>query len=119
MGSRTNYDGEIAITPALTWAQIRQLPKFDHLEMALVKKSADTEQGQIVVITCAAVRPRIDTDSYRVELELERLVDALPGGHEFSGHIDCQGEEPGDLTRLVVSDGAVCRISPIITWPEA
>jgi hypothetical protein len=41
-----------------------------------------------------------------------------PGGHEFTGRLDCAGEETGDLWRLEVHDRQAVKVTPRIVWPD-
>ncbi|WP_435111643.1 DUF6205 family protein [Nocardiopsis synnemataformans] len=118
MGYGVTFDGEITVDPPLNWGQIRRSPASDDLEMVQDEKKTDTEEGQTLVISCARLRPQIEADGYRVELQLQALVDIFGAAHTFGGYIECWGEDQGDLTRLVVREGKVLRIKPTITWPQ-
>lgn len=39
-------------------------------------------------------------------------------GATFTGYLECQGEEAGDLWRVYVRNGQAVRVDPKIVWPD-
>ncbi|MZF56897.1 hypothetical protein GTX53_24215 [Streptomyces sp. SID5594] len=137
MGYRTNVTGEFAITPPLTWGEIKNGPfttamalgKAVRLYMASAhdydlalrvnEESVETTEGTLVRRTAAALVMR-EIDDYRernlVE-QVQEIIDAFPG-HTFTGRLDCEGEENTDLWRVVVREGRALRVEPRIVWPD-
>jgi Family of unknown function (DUF6205) len=121
MGYKANFTGEIAITPPLTWARIRQ-PFGDRILQDLRIRQdedvRDSDEGQVKVITGVAVEPTSSYGSgYGMVDDLQALVDVHGSGHQFTGHIEATSEE-GDKWRLAVRDGQAVQVHPRIVWPD-
>lgn len=54
---------------------------------------------------------------YNIVDHVQEVINAHPD-HEFSGRLDCSGEESGDLWRLEVHDRRAVRVQPRIVWPD-
>ena len=97
MGYKANFTGEIAITPPLTWAEIRQ-PFGDRilqdLRIRQYEDVQDSDEGQVRTIKGVAVEPASTYGSgYGMVDDLQALVDTHGGSHQFAGHIEATGEE--------------------------
>lgn len=131
MGYNTRVDGEFAINPPLTWNEIKNSPfnqpgreglwcaeKID-LGLRVNETSVDTDDGPLLRRTASAlVMPYIDEyRAYTLIEQVQQCIDLFPG-HTFNGRLDCEGEETGDLWRVVIRDGRAVRVEPRIVWPD-
>ncbi|MFH9248191.1 DUF6205 family protein [Streptomyces lydicus] len=128
MGYTTRVTGEFTITPPLTWNEIKGSPFSpyppagdDRIELVLRvdEKTIETEDGPLHRRTASAL-VMSEIDEYRAHGLLEvvqRAVDSFPG-HQWSGRLDCEGEETADLWRVVIRDGRAVKVTPRIVWPE-
>lgn len=128
MGYITSARGQIAITPPLTWGQIREsdflphdLGGKDQLDVALVvdESTDDCDEGTLTVRIAVAVEARYQDEArnYNIVRHLQQLIDAFPD-HEFTGRLDCEGEDTGDLWRLEIHDRKAVKVQPRIVWPD-
>lgn len=128
MSYTTRVTGEFAITPPLGWPEFKDSRFAPHnltsrytpsLVLRVNEESVDTPEGLLLRRTAAALVMR-EIDEYRenglVE-EVQGVVDAFPG-HEFTGRLDCEGEENSDVWRVRVKNGRVVRVDPEIVWPD-
>lgn len=58
-----------------------------------------------------------EATGYDIVEHVQEVVDAYPE-HEFTGRLDCFGEEAGDLWRLEVHDRQAVKVEPRIVWPD-
>lgn len=125
MSYDTSVDGQFAIDPPLTWAEIRTSPaptkqngNFD-VALQLTEQTIDTEDGQSIRKTAATLIPGWEERGtfYNLVEHLQAVIDAHPG-HQFTGHFECDGEDSGDLWRVVIRDGKAVRVEPRIVWPD-
>ncbi len=61
-----------------------------------------------------------EIDGYRADSLLDEVqvaIDAFPG-HDWSGRLDCEGEQNGDMWRVVIRDGRAVKVKPRIVWPD-
>lgn len=128
MGYYTSVDGEIRIQPPLTWAEIKDSPflpgspndktEYD-VRLRADEETIDTDEGQLVRKTCSVLLPRWDDSfkAYHLVEHVQAVIDAFPG-RTFTGRLDCEGEETGDLWRVVVRDGRALKVEPRIVWPD-
>lgn len=127
MGYYTSVDGEITITPPLSWAEIKDSPfvpshpSSDELDVNLVidETSTDTDEGTLLRRSSSTLRPSSDEafKAYHLIEHVQQAIDAFPG-HEFTGRLTCEGEEAGDLWRVVIRDGRAVKVTPRIVWPD-
>jgi len=128
MGYITSARGQIDVTPPLTWGQIRQSDFLPHdlggsqqLDVALVVEEAseDRDEGTLTVRLGVGVEARYQEEArnYYLVQHLQKLIDAFPG-HEFSGRLECEGEDTGDLWRLEVQGRKAVKVQPRIVWPD-
>ncbi|MEV8353151.1 DUF6205 family protein [Streptomyces niveus] len=128
MGYITHVTGEFAITPQLTWTEIKDSPYSpippagdDRLELVLRvdEVTVDTDDGPLLRRTASAL-VMSEIDEYRAYGLLDAVqaaVDAFPG-HEWSGRLECEGEENSDMWRVIIRDGRALKIEPRIVWPD-
>ncbi|WP_370665416.1 DUF6205 family protein [Streptomyces sp. IBSBF 2507] len=128
MGYYTSVTGEIRIEPPLTWAEIKDNPALPEtaggrseydVHLRIDEETVDTDEGQLTRKTCAALVPAWDDSfkAYHLVEHVQEMIDAFPG-HTFTGRLDCEGEEGGDLWRVVVRDGRAVKVTPSIVWPD-
>lgn len=121
MGYEARFSGEIAITPPLTWAEIRTSPGLEDLRIRVHEDVTDTPAGQNRVLTGVAVAAAHDFPygGYGMLSELEALARAHFRRHEFAGFIEALGDE-GDRWRITICDGHAVRQVGRVAWePEA
>jgi hypothetical protein len=79
----------------------------------------EVEDFTIVRFTASEIKP---TDSsmkaYGIVAEVQKIVDILGDGYTYSGYIELNGEEPGDLWRIYIRQGKAVEVQPKIVWPE-
>ncbi|MFC7817567.1 DUF6205 family protein [Streptomyces sp. NPDC057367] len=128
MGYYTNVTGEIRIEPPLTWSEIRDNPTLPEtaggrseydVRLRIDEETVDTDDGQLTRKTCSALVPAWDDSfkAYHLVEHVQEMIDAFPG-HSFTGRLDCEGEESGDLWRVVIRDGRAVKVTPSIVWPD-
>jgi hypothetical protein len=130
MGYITRVTGEFAITPPLTWDEIMgsrfhvvcpDLQYADGIDLGLRihEESTETPEGTLIRRTAAAlVMPEIDEyRAYTLIEQVQRVVDMFPA-HDWTGRLDCEGEDNTDVWRVVIRDGRALKIEPRIVWPD-
>lgn len=121
MGYYTRVTGEFAIEPPLTWTEIRDnpVPTDRDVRLRIDEETVDTDEGPLTRKTSSALVPRWDDSfkAYHLIEHVQKVIDAFPG-HTFTGRLDCEGEESGDLWRVVVRDGRAEKVEPRIVWPD-
>lgn len=128
MGYYTRVDGEIRIEPPLTWAEIKTntlLPETEggrseyDVRLRIDEETVDTDEGQMIRKTCSALVPAWAESfkAYHLVEHVQLMIDAFPA-HTFTGRLECEGEEGGDLWRVIVRDGRAEKVTPRIVWPD-
>lgn len=129
MGYYTRFGGEIRITPPLPWVEIKTSPfvvtgdygSVDRdCKLRIVEESVDTDEGTLIRRHADAVVCTYDgqTKAYCIVEHLQELLDLHGEGHTFGGYIEAEGEEAGDLWRLMVKNGRAVKVEPRIVWPD-
>lgn len=128
MGYYTNYSDEIAIEPPLSWAELQEVPQFcvgDYgysdrdVKLRVVDEKVNTSEGLLIKRTATHIEPSSE-DSYKgysIVEHVQELVDKFGKSHAFTGYINAEGEEAGDLWRLYVIEGNATKVEPEIIWP--
>jgi uncharacterized protein DUF6205 len=128
MGYVTRFTGEIVIVPPIPWGKIQNSPFLPDsakardgrdLKFRIQEEAVDTDEGRLYRRSAVALVSTWDDDArgYDIVEHLQEAVDAFPA-HEFSGRLDCEGEETGDLWRLEVHDRRAVKVRPRIVWPN-
>ena len=127
MGYTTTVDGEIDITPPLSWQEIKTSPFAPNdtthgdfnVRLRIDETSIDTEDGALLRRCAPALVPAWEEAfrAYNLVEHVQAAIDAFPG-HVFSGRLECEGENAGDLWRVVVRDGRAVKVQPRIVWPD-
>lgn len=128
MGYYTTVEGEITITPPLAWNEFRNSPfnsasldTFDgmkNIKLRINEESVETDEGQLIRRSATAlVAAWGDSSKYYYLVEhVQEAIDAFPG-HSFTGRLDCTGEEPGDIWRVIIRNGRATKVQPQLIWP--
>lgn len=122
MGYNTSVDGEIRIEPPLTWREFKDSPfAGDDLDVKLriEAETVDTDDGRLMRKTAPALIPSWEEKykAYKLVDHVQQAIDAFPG-HTFTGRLDCEGDDNGDLWRVVIRDGRAEKVVPRIVWPD-
>jgi hypothetical protein len=56
--------------------------------------------------------------AYGIIAEVQKIIDILGDGYTYSGYIELNGEESGDLWRIHIRQGKAVEVQPQIVWPE-
>jgi hypothetical protein len=122
MGYNTSVSGEIRIEPPLAWRDFKNSPFAGNdrdVTLHIEAETVDTDDGPLMRKTAVALVPTWE-DSYKAYNLVEHVqeaIDAFPD-RTFTGRLDCEGEEAGDLWRVVVRDRRAVKVTPRIVWPE-
>lgn len=124
MGYYSTVEGEITITPPITWGELRRIPgdpdeTWWSVKLPVSEETAETDEGTVIRRYVDKVTPARE-DGYKagkLEEHVQEVIDAFPG-HVFSGYLEVSGEEPGDLWRVHVKGGRAIRVDAEIVWPE-
>ena len=127
MGYVTTFNGQIEITPPIPWGQIKESPFLPDnartygkdIKFLIEEAERETDDGILVTRSAVGLVSTWDDDArgYHIVEEVQEAVDAHPS-HEFTGRLDCEGEEAGDLWRLEVRDRRAVKVTPRIVWPD-
>lgn len=129
MGYRTHVTGELNITPPLVWSEIRDTPfnassldSYDGLmevKLRIQEVRVETDEGSLIRKTASTLIGAFEEGykAYHLVDHVQMAVDAFPG-HTWTGRFDCEGEENGDLWRVVIRDGRAVKVTPRIVWPD-
>lgn len=125
MGYYTRTDGEIRIDPPLKWGEIRQSPFREDdgqrwLKILVATREVETDEGVMGVREGVAIVPTTDDEMkiYRPEGDLADILASISPDHTFSGFIQGEGEESGDVWRISVRDHRPHMVKAVLSWPE-
>lgn len=127
MGYVTSFRGEIAITPPIQWGQIKNSPFLPdnaksndkdvmfHVEQV----ERETDDGTLSVRSAVGLVTTWEDGArgYNIVAHVQEAINSYPG-HEFTGRLNCYGEESGDLWRLEVHGRRAVKVEPRIVWPD-
>lgn len=85
--SESHFDGEITITPPLTWNECRTTPGTDDAEVRAHEEITDGEFGQTRVLTGVAIVAKKFAHGHCLPASIQAIIDAHPT-HAFSGYIE-------------------------------
>lgn len=126
MGYTTRFSGEIRIDPPIPYEDIagqgfvregREWATKD-VRLKVVETPVDGTPGAYRREAVAIVGLG---DAYSLPHAVEHaqeIVDRWGPGRTFTGRLDAEGEEAGDIWRLVIRDGRAQEVRPQIVWPE-
>lgn len=128
MGYYTHYTDQINIYPPIKWSEVKDSP--------FVEKEDDRWGYVTKDVRFGITEERVDEDTvrkyadrieptqddeykgYDIVEHVQEIIDTYGKDRKFSGYINAEGEETGDLWRLYVRDGIAVAVKPEITWPE-
>lgn len=137
MGYITHLSGELTIQPPVTHGELRDQRSwlsfkqddwsYRSLRLDTTEREVETDDGKLLSRTSSSVGV-FDLGDGRhgpddVTTDIAALVNAFPD-HVFTGRIDYEGEENGDLARIIVdfdvehTAHSVRIVRPEIRWPE-
>jgi len=127
MGYHIAVDGRINIDPPIVPTEI--MSAGDALK-PLLPEMPGLGRGEHLVFVLSfplgigsayvAIRPRQDEiiEEERTELvaHLNSVLDALTPGHTFTGCFELDGEDPEDISRIVIRNGRAVEESATVIW---
>ncbi len=125
MGYLSHITGGCTIEPPLDAGELRLLPGLDFglVLVETVETYRDTDEGTLIVRT--GTRLGLITDdgvkAYEFEQDVARAVAAVADagdGHAVNGTFRVEGEDQGDVWRLVVTGGRIARENARLIWPD-
>lgn len=130
MGYYTRVSGEIQIDPPITWGELTGSPfledssEWRQVRLAVDIERIETDEGTLTKRSASRIVPSGE-DSYKcyeIEDHLRTLVKEFGNGRDFTGRLDGEGEENGDMWRMRV-DGdlkvEMIKVEPAWpTWPS-
>jgi hypothetical protein len=128
MGYTTNFQGEITITPPISWGDIKDSPFLPDraknrtnrdLMFRIIETPTETAEGTLIRREAVAMVSTWTDEARGTDIvkHLQEVVDAYPD-HAFTGRLDCEGEDAGDLWRLEVHNRTAVKVQPRIIWPD-
>lgn len=128
MSYTTSFDGSIDITPPIPWGKIKDSPFLPvnakgregrDLMFTLTQYERHTDEGVLLVTQADSLVSTWSDEArgYSIVKHLQEVVDLFPD-HEFTGRIDAQGEDAGDMWRLKVVERQATKFEPKIVWPR-
>jgi enoyl reductase-like protein len=132
MGYISDLSGEICINEDLKFEDHRKLMKakvaktldgqvpgdYD-VYVDYEQAFEDAKDYTIVRFVAAEIRPYYSSmKAYTIMEDVQRIVDLLGPGYTYSGAIEVDGEESGDLWRIYVRNGKAEAVRPQIVWPD-
>lgn len=134
MGYTTYFTGEITITPPIPWGRLTGSPFLPDnarnyggrdsdgprdLMFRIEEQTTETDEGILTRRSAAALVTTWEDEmkGYDIVEHLQEVIDAFPD-HEFTGRLDCAGEESPDIWRLEIHDRRAVKVRPRIVWPD-
>jgi len=124
MGYTTEFEGQIDLDPPLNASEILAIQTFSN-----ERHDETPEDREVMPGAWCHWIAQVDGDALEwdggekfyhaaewMQLVLDRFI--TPLGISANGTIEAQGEEAGDLWRIVVKDNVVRTIYPKIVWDE-
>lgn len=123
MGYLTRFDGFLTFSRPLMHGEVHAVPDDDDLYLfglEVFEDEEETDQGRIISKASEGIEVKVDDrcKGYDCEEQLQRIINALPPDVVVRGEIRCDGEDTGDVSRLVVHDRKVVREVPRLIWPD-
>lgn len=87
MSEDSTFDGEITITPPLTWNECRVTPGTDDAELRIDEQVTDSDAGQTRTLTGVAIVAKKFAHGPCLPGSIQAIIDAHPK-HEFFGYIE-------------------------------
>jgi hypothetical protein len=121
--------GEIQIEPPLIWRDVQDSVFLEinarhrktgrQLRFVIEETSVETNEGTLIRKEAVALVPTWGNygSPEMMKKHLQELVDAFPE-QIYTGRIDAEGEESGDMWRLKVVNGVARVFRPDIVWEK-
>lgn len=127
MGYNTRVTGRITIDPPIPWGVVSGsefLPphlgggeRNWGLRFVIREDTVDTDEGRSTKLSAVGVEaPKEPFKAYSIQEELQSVVTEFGEGHQFEGFLHCEGDEQGDVWRLMVEDGQVVKVTSRVVW---
>lgn len=128
MGDVVHATGSVAINPPLEWGDLtdkdrwlaarRRGSVWTDVLLVVTEESVDTQEGTLFRKSATRIVANDgESDMRDLEENIQEIV-TRHGDRQFTGYIECRSTDYGDVWRVMVRDGKVRRVDPIITWPE-
>lgn len=124
--------GRFRIEPPLTWSEFKDSPyrpenERSEPDLLLVVETSEVDgpDGVMLLHRAVAVQPgspgRLFAYHRGLLPSLQEFVTKHADGHTFTGFFECREVRdyiPTGPWRIVVGNGVVTTVEPLITWPE-
>lgn len=131
MGYRTRYNGEIAISPPIPWGLVKDsvfanqgydTPRSDErdVKFRITEETVETDEGTLIRRQAVAIVPSREDEprDNGTEHHVQEIIGQFGDARTFTGRIDAEGEEAGDIWRVEIRDGQAVRVGVRLVWPE-
>ncbi len=125
MGYLSHITGGCTIEPPLDAGELRLLPSEDYglVRIETVEDVRVVAEGILTVRTGTRLGLAWDdaVKAYDFESDVARAVAAVTeagDGHAVNGTFRVEGEDQGDVWRLVVTGGRIARENARLVWPD-
>jgi len=116
VGYLTSFIGEITITPPIPFGKAKDSPFYPvnvdrDVMFNLNVQYRDTDEGTLTVRQAVALVPIMEGPykGYSIIEHVQEAIDAYPD-HEFTGRLDCEGDDSGDVWRLEIHDRKAVKV---------
>lgn len=125
MGYRSVMNGEITITPRISFKELRALPEdimktgyYRSIRFDIQGEETTTDEGVLTTKYVEKLLPQYDDEfkAYGVVGDLQVIADMLPE-HTLEGYFEIEGEDMRDVWRMTVINGYADKIYPTLQWP--
>lgn len=119
MGYIYRLSGQIRITPAPEWADLKRsgFLEWEDRDIRIVPKVEEAGDGRKTVLVAEVEGSDNEPRCYDLVRDLTAMLETF-SGRSWSGHIEGTGEDGTDQFRLYVENGRAVEVRPIITWPD-
>ena len=127
MGYTTSFNGELTITPPLTFTELEAIPfredrakdKRLDVKVRVDEETVTTPDGVLTRRTGVALLTTWEDEmrGYDIVENVQLFLDTHPG-HTLTGRMDAEGEQAADLWRLEIQHGRAVKVTPRIVWPD-
>jgi hypothetical protein len=123
MGYYTQFSEEISIDPPIPYALVKDTKfvansyAWGYVNEDVTFKVVEDTAGMRYA---TAIIPSQEEEyrGYHIVEAVQEILDMFSRNHTFSGYINAEGENTGDLWRLCIVNGRAVEIKPEIVWPE-
>jgi hypothetical protein len=121
MGYYSRLDGSLMFEPPLSHQaakdyQLTCKPGWQSVYFVIDKVTRETVDGTLTSLTSSVIMPHDESGKYYdIEDDIRRLLSYLPD-RTFTGYIERDGEEQGDIERYTVEDGKLVTKKAKVVW---